>query len=205
MHVVPAQDWPEWYTLYKKPPDPGLCLELCQHCACLFHVHVFVQVRGIPAGHTMSILCSWTWPHSGQDAIRSVYRNNTWLWLQSNCIGAIITISKTELNMNTASYMSVNLILRAIPAIHEINALREVFWQWLGKFLLKSIRPFKMDFMFNISSRVQPQSCYDDKLLTTLATFSDNHGLSHWWPFDNPLKVGSFPMYLSTDLWCLVW
>ncbi len=32
-------------TLYKKPPDLGL--ELCQHCACLFHVHVFVQVRGI--------------------------------------------------------------------------------------------------------------------------------------------------------------
>ncbi len=25
----------------------GLYLELCQHCACLFHVHVFVQVRGI--------------------------------------------------------------------------------------------------------------------------------------------------------------
>ncbi len=35
------------YTLYKKPPDLGLCLELCQHCACLFHVHVFVQVRSI--------------------------------------------------------------------------------------------------------------------------------------------------------------
>ncbi len=47
-------------TLYKKSPDPGLCLELCQHCACLFHVHVFVQVRGIPAGHTMSMLRSWT-------------------------------------------------------------------------------------------------------------------------------------------------
>ena len=29
--------------------------------------------------------------------------------------------------------------LRAIPAIHEINALREVLWQQLGKFLLKSI------------------------------------------------------------------
>ena len=26
-----------FYTLYKKPPDLGLCLELCQHCACLFH------------------------------------------------------------------------------------------------------------------------------------------------------------------------
>ena len=31
------------------------------------------------------------------------------------------------------------LILRAIPAIHEINALREIFWQRMGKFLLKSI------------------------------------------------------------------
>ncbi len=30
------------------------------------------------------------------------------------------------------------LILRAIPAIHEINALREVLWQRVGKFLLKS-------------------------------------------------------------------
>ncbi len=34
-------------TLYTKPPDLGLCLELCQHCACLFYVHVYVQVRGI--------------------------------------------------------------------------------------------------------------------------------------------------------------
>ncbi len=31
------------------------------------------------------------------------------------------------------------LILRAIPDIHEINALREVFLQRVGKFLLKSI------------------------------------------------------------------
>ena len=31
------------------------------------------------------------------------------------------------------------LILRAIPAIHEIYALREVFWQRVGKFLFKSI------------------------------------------------------------------
>ncbi len=29
--------------------------------------------------------------------------------------------------------------LRTIPATHEINALREVFWQRVGKFLLKSI------------------------------------------------------------------
>ncbi len=28
-----------------------------------------------------------------------------------------------------------NAILRAIPAIHETNAPREVFWQWMGKFL----------------------------------------------------------------------
>ncbi len=28
-------------------PWPGAYLELCQHCACLFHGHVFVQVRGI--------------------------------------------------------------------------------------------------------------------------------------------------------------
>ncbi len=34
-------------TLYKMPPDLEFCLELCQHCACLFHVHVFIQVRGI--------------------------------------------------------------------------------------------------------------------------------------------------------------
>ncbi len=70
-----------FYTLYKKPPDLGLCLELCQHCAC-FHVHVFVQVRGIqevgyfciiPAGNTMSMFRSWTWPHSGQEAFWSVY------------------------------------------------------------------------------------------------------------------------------------
>ncbi len=31
------------------------------------------------------------------------------------------------------------LILRVIPAIPEINALREVLWQQVGKFLLKSI------------------------------------------------------------------
>ncbi len=30
-------------------------------------------------------------------------------------------------------------ILRAIPEIHELNALREVFGQRVGKFLLKSI------------------------------------------------------------------
>ena len=44
------------------------------------------------------------------------------------------------LNMHTASYMSAitYLILRAIPAIHEINALREVSWQRVGKFLFKS-------------------------------------------------------------------
>ncbi len=28
--------------------------------------------------------------------------------------------------------------LRAIPAIHETNALREVLWQRVGKYLLKS-------------------------------------------------------------------
>ncbi len=44
------------------------------------------------------------------------------------------------LNMHAAVYMSViTLILRAIPAIHEINALREVFWRRVGKFLFKSI------------------------------------------------------------------
>ena len=37
------------------------------------------------------------------------------------------------LNVHTASYMSVT------PVIHEINALREVFGQRMGKFLLKSI------------------------------------------------------------------
>ncbi len=31
------------------------------------------------------------------------------------------------------------LILRSMPAIHEINALREVLGQRMGKFLLKSI------------------------------------------------------------------
>ncbi len=36
-----------YLTLYKKPPDLGLCLELCHECACLFHVHVLVQVKGI--------------------------------------------------------------------------------------------------------------------------------------------------------------
>ena len=30
-------------------------------------------------------------------------------------------------------------ILRPLPAIHKINALREVFWHRVGKFLLKSI------------------------------------------------------------------
>ncbi len=35
------------FTLFKKPPDLGPCLEMCQHFACLFHVHVFVQVRSI--------------------------------------------------------------------------------------------------------------------------------------------------------------
>ncbi len=59
-------------SLYKKPPDLGLCRELCQHCACLFHVHIFVKVRGKQEGHTMSMLCSWTWPHSGQEAFWSV-------------------------------------------------------------------------------------------------------------------------------------
>ena len=61
----------ETLSLYKKSPDLGLCLELCQHCV-FFHVHVFVQVKGIqevgyfckcciiPAGHTVSMLCSWT-------------------------------------------------------------------------------------------------------------------------------------------------
>ncbi len=51
------------------------------------------------------------------------------------------------LNMHTASCMSVilcvmtwgYLILWAIPVIHEINALREVSGQRVGKFLLKSI------------------------------------------------------------------
>ena len=33
----------------------------------------------------------------------------------------------------------ITYILRAIPAIHEINARRGVFWQRVGKFLLKSI------------------------------------------------------------------
>ncbi len=65
-------------------PDRGLYLELCQHCACLFHDHVFIQVRGIQevqcciisAGHTASMLCSWTWPHSGQEAFWSVLRKH---------------------------------------------------------------------------------------------------------------------------------
>ncbi len=39
--------------------------------------------------------------------------------------------------MHTASYMLV--ILRAIPAIHVLNALREVLGQRVGKFLLKTI------------------------------------------------------------------
>ncbi len=54
------------------------------------------------------------------------------------------------LNMHTTSYMSVimylhiyvmtwsYLIQMAIPAIQETNALREVLWQRVGKFLLKS-------------------------------------------------------------------
>ncbi len=46
------------------------------------------------------------------------------------------------LNIHTASCMSVITyvkILRAIIVIHEINALREVFRQRVGKLLLKSI------------------------------------------------------------------
>ena len=43
------------------------------------------------------------------------------------------------LDMHTASHMSVITYPRAIPAIHEITALREVFWHRVGKFLLKSI------------------------------------------------------------------
>ncbi len=35
--------------------------------------------------------------------------------------------------------LNVNFKLRTIPAIHKINALREVLWQRVGKFLLKSI------------------------------------------------------------------
>ncbi len=41
------------------------------------------------------------------------------------------------LNMHTTFYMSVITYLH-IPAIHETNALREVLWQRVGKFLLKS-------------------------------------------------------------------
>ncbi len=42
------------------------------------------------------------------------------------------------LNMHAAFYMSVITYLNMLP-IHEINALREVFWRRVGKFLLKSI------------------------------------------------------------------
>ena len=33
---------------------------------------LIVQCYIIPAGHTMSMLCSWTWPHSGQEAFCGV-------------------------------------------------------------------------------------------------------------------------------------
>ncbi len=45
------------------------------------------------------------------------------------------------------------LILRAIWAIHEANALREVLWQRVGKFLLKStIALFQKDFTWVVDN-----------------------------------------------------
>ena len=62
-------------TVQKASWPGALSRTACQHCACLFHIHVFVVLSGlytVPAGHTMSMLCSWTWPHSGQEAFWSV-------------------------------------------------------------------------------------------------------------------------------------
>ncbi len=52
--------------LYKKPPELGHCLELYQYCARLFQCCI------IPAGHTVSMLRSWTWPKFGQEAFYNV-------------------------------------------------------------------------------------------------------------------------------------
>ncbi len=54
-------------------------------------------------------------------------------------------------------------MLRAIPAIHEINVLREVFEQRVGKFLLKSIidlwndvpRELRQNFLKMLHERLQ--------------------------------------------------
>ncbi len=70
---------------------------------------------------------------------------------EHNCLMLTLTIYYTirkpmvgRNNMHAASYMSVITILRAISAIHERNALRVVFWQQIGKFLLKSITALSM-------------------------------------------------------------
>ncbi len=55
------------------------------------------------------------------------------------------SILEPVLNLHTAYVMTWSCnILRAIPPIYETNALKEVLWQWMGKFLLeKHYRPLQ--------------------------------------------------------------
>ncbi len=66
--------------------------------------------------------------------LRHQYRKPYWIPVYTHSILHVTD----DLYVMTRSY----LILRAVPEIHEINALREVLWQQVGKFLLKSIIAF---------------------------------------------------------------
>ncbi len=63
----------------------------------------------------------------------SICCHSKWFLVTQSYLGS----SNPYIYMITWSY----LILRVIPAIHETNALREVLWQRVGKFLLKSTPP----------------------------------------------------------------
>ncbi len=83
--------------------------------------------------------------HSG--LVYHMHNKERWCFSHGHLPTFPVFILETLLHMYTASYMSViiyvmtwsYLIRRAIPAVNEINALKEVLWQQVGKFLLKSI------------------------------------------------------------------
>ena len=116
-----SSHWHRALTLYKKSPDLGLCLELCQHCVCLLHVHVFIQVKGI---QEVGYFCK-----NSQIITCKVSFNNFHVNSREVCVGHHRNTRCMTLVTEFKSLSSFSMTLNLLPSLKVLrlqNHLSEV-------------------------------------------------------------------------------
>ncbi len=115
------------------------CLYEYKPCAITqFCISLIGQSCIIPAGHTtctMSMLCSWSWPHSGQKAFWSVLTFYTFTWHAAlELLANFIATSVSMLN-NSVTWKNYTMFYVNVFFMFCMFKIQYVGWTWMHNWI----------------------------------------------------------------------